>query len=79
MFKGLPESSSFLGKPAHKQSFRSPDVFMTPGTYFIYSGVRLSFYTYYISPIEIELLWAKITYLKTHSKAVGFGFQTGVK
>ena len=32
-----------------------------------YSGVRLSFYTYYISPIEMGLLWAKITYLKSHA------------
>ena len=44
-----------------------------------YSGVRLSFYTYYISPIEIGLLWAKITYLKTHSNALGFELQTDTK
>ena len=34
----------------------------------VYSGVWLSFYTYYISPIEIGLLWARITYLKSPSK-----------
>ena len=44
-----------------------------------YSGVRLSFYTYYISPIEMGLLWAKITYLKTHSNALGFELQTDTK
>ena len=46
---------------------------------YTYSGVRLSFYTYYISPIEIGLLWAKITYLKTHSNALGFELQTDTK
>ena len=35
--------------------------------------------TYYISPIEIGLLWAKITYLKIHSKALGFSLQTDMK
>ena len=34
---------------------------------------------YYISPIEIGLLWAKITYLKSHSKALAFGLQTDMK
>ena len=46
---------------------------------FRYSGVRLTFYTYYISPIEIGLVWAKITYLKSHSKAFDFCLQTDVK
>ena len=27
---------------------------------------------YYINPIEIGVLWAKITYVKSHSKAFGF-------
>ena len=31
---------------------------------------------YYISPIEIGLIWAKITYVKSHSKALGFNPQT---
>ena len=34
---------------------------------------------YYISPIEIGLLWAKITYLKSHSKALVFDLQTNIK
>ena len=33
-------------------------------------------YPYYIGPIEIGLLWTKITYLKSHSMALGFLFQT---
>ena len=33
----------------------------------INSNVRLSFYTYYISPIEIGLIWAVITY---HIRAI---------
>ena len=44
----------------------------------VYSGVRLRFYTYYIIPIEIGLLWAKINYLKSHSKALGFGLQLDI-
>ena len=43
------------------------------------SGLRLSFYTYYISPIEIGLLWAMITYLKSHSMALKFWLQTNMK
>ena len=35
--------------------------------------------SYYISPIEIGLRWAKITYLKSHSKALGFTLQTNMK
>ena len=27
---------------------------------------------YYISPIEIGVLWAKISYVKSHLKALGF-------
>ena len=34
---------------------------------------------YYISPIEIGLLWAKIEYLKRHSKALSFGLQIDMK
>ena len=30
---------------------------------------------YYISPIEIRLLWTKITYLKSHSKTLAFNLQ----
>ena len=44
-----------------------------------YSGVRLSFYTYYISPTEIGLIWAKIIYLKSHLKALVFSLQTDTK
>ena len=35
--------------------------------------------TYYISPIEIGVFWAKITYVKSHSKALGFDPQTDMK
>ena len=31
---------------------------------------------YYISPIEIGVLWAKITHVKSHWKALGFSLQT---
>ena len=48
-------------------------------TYEEYSGVQLNFYTYYKSPIEIGLLWAKIEYLKSPSKALGFGLQIDIK
>ena len=34
---------------------------------------------YYISPIEIGLLWAKITRIKSHSKALGLVNQTDMK
>ena len=34
---------------------------------------------YYISPIEIGLIWAKIAYLKSHSIALAFGLQTIMK
>ena len=44
-----------------------------------YSDVQLSFYSYYISPIEIGLLWAMITYLKSHSKASSFILRTDMK
>ena len=40
-----------------------------------YSGVRLSFYTHYISPIEIGLLQTKIEYFKIHSIALIFWLQ----
>ena len=39
-------------------------------------GVQLSFYTYYISPIEIKLLSAKITYIKSHSTQFGTAYQS---
>ena len=34
---------------------------------------------YYISPIEMGLLWANITYVKSRSKALDFGPQTDMK
>ena len=34
---------------------------------------------YYKSPTEIGVFWAKITYNKSHLKALGFDPQTGVK
>ena len=34
---------------------------------------------YCISPIEIGLIWAKISYIKSHSKAFGFDTQTDMK
>ena len=34
---------------------------------------------YYISPIEIGLIWAKIAYLQSHSKALGFNLQKDMK
>ena len=34
---------------------------------------------YYISPIEIGVLWAKIIHIKSHSKALGFVPQTDMK
>ena len=34
---------------------------------------------YYISPIEIGVFWAKITCIKSHSKALGFSLQTDMK
>ena len=52
------------------------------GGYFsvgVYSRDKKGTYPYYISPIEIGLLWAKITYLKSHSKALEFDFQTDMK
>ena len=44
----------------------------------MYSGVQLSFYTYYVSPFEIGVLCAKITNLKSHSMALVFWLQTGM-
>ena len=35
--------------------------------------------SYYISPIEIGLVWVKITYLKIHSKSLNFNLQTDMK
>ena len=34
---------------------------------------------YYISPIEIGVFWAKITYVKSHSKILNFDPQTDTK
>ena len=31
---------------------------------------------YYISPIEMGVIWGTITYVKSHSKALGFRLQT---
>ena len=33
-----------------------------------YSGVRLSFYTYYISPIEVRSLWTKMKYVRSAAR-----------
>ena len=44
-----------------------------------YSPERKYSYPYYISPIEIGLLWAKIKYLKSHLKALDFSLQTSMK
>ena len=46
---------------------------------FSYSGVRLIFYTFSLSPIEIGLFWVKITYVKSHSNALSFDPQTDMK
>ena len=46
---------------------------------YFYSGVQLSFYTYYISPIEIGVFWGKITYLKSHSKSLNYDLQINMK
>ena len=66
-----------------RKSFGGEDTWggyvLSLATYRFYSGVQLSFYTDYISPIEIGLLWAKITYLKTHSNALGFQLQTDTR
>ena len=35
-----------------------------------YSGVRLSFYTYYISPIEKRSLWTEIKYNKSAARVL---------
>ena len=44
-----------------------------------YSGVRLSFYTYYVSPIEMGLVWAMIMYVKSYFMALDFWLQTNMK
>ena len=44
-----------------------------------YSGVRLSFYAYYISAIDVGLLWAVITYVKSCSMALNFWLQRNMK
>ena len=44
-----------------------------------YSRERKYRHPYYISPIEIGLIWAKIENLKTHSKALSFGLQIDMK
>ena len=45
----------------------------------MYSRDKKGTHPYYISPIEIGLLWAKITYLKTHSSTLGFELKTDTK
>ena len=42
----------------------------------MYSHDEKDTYPYYISPIEIGILSAKITYLKSHSITLGFCLQT---
>ena len=55
------------------------DKAITPVSTQVYSP-KIKYSTpYYISPIEIALLWAKITYLKSHSKALAFDLQTDAK
>ena len=44
-----------------------------------YSPERKYRQPYYINTIEIVLLWAKITYLKSHAKVLAFNFQTDMK
>ena len=44
-----------------------------------YSPERKYRHPYYITTIEIGLLRAKITYLKSHAKALVFNFKTGMK
>ena len=41
-----------------------------------YRCVQQKTAAYYKSPIEIGVLWAKITYIKSHSKALDFSLQT---
>ena len=45
----------------------------------VYSRDKKGTYPYYISPIEIGLLWVKIAYLKSHSIALAFGLHTDIK
>ena len=44
-----------------------------------YSCDKKGSYPYYMSPIEIGLLSAKIKYIKSHLKALGFGIQLDMK
>ena len=44
-----------------------------------YSRVKKDTDPYNISPIEMGVLWAKITFIKSHSKALDFGLQTDIK
>ena len=44
----------------------------------MYTRGKKEIHPYYISPIEIGLTWAKITYLKIHSIALAIGLQTGM-
>ena len=44
-----------------------------------YSRDKKGTYPYYISRIEIGLIWAKIRYIKSHSKALSIGFQKDMK
>ena len=45
----------------------------------IYSHDKRGTFPYYISLIEIGLLWAKIVYLKSHSMALAFALQTDIQ
>ena len=49
------------------------------GQHKYYSRGRKHRHPYYLSLIEIGLIWAKITYLKSHSKALVFILQTDMK
>ena len=50
--------------------------FGQPTSHVIYSPERKYKHPYYISTIEIGLLWAKISYLKSHTIALDFCLQT---
>ena len=45
----------------------------------IYSHDKKDTNPHNISPIEIGVIWAKITYVKSHSKALDFNPQTDMK
>ena len=60
--------------PSTKSSYHT----VNPGSVMYTPEIKYS-PPYYISPIEIGLLWAKITYLKSHSKALAFDLRTDTK